>query len=473
MSEPTVLIIVVCLATLMVAFAAVAAMVFVRSKNRIDELERTANRFRGVVDAEAEAERIRSAAEMEAARTRSALEMEAAQRRNAIQVLSEQLGQKQNEMRMVDAELERLRGEIHLLDGELELHAVGFYRPRFDYGTSTEYREAIERCRAAQKDLIRAKRAAIGKVDWYVNNSRTEGRKQINQTLKLMLRAFNGECDAAIASVKYNNFPTMEARIRKSRDAVNQSAEVQGCEITRDYLELKLRELRFAYEYQEKLQAEREEQRAIREQMREEEIARRELERAEQDAARDELRYADALARARSEVERVVGAKQQKMLEQISLLEQRLAEAQAARERAIARAQLTRSGHVYVISNIGSFGENIYKIGMTRRLDPMDRVRELGDASVPFTFDVHAIIWTEDAPGLETALHRAFDGRRVNQVNLRKEFFAVTLDEIARVVRANHGEIEFTLVAEAKEYRQSIGSRAALGAAPIAPYSPA
>ena len=117
---------------------------------------------------------------------------------------------------------------------------------------------------------------------------------------------------------------------------------------------------------------------------------------------------------------------------------------------------MTRSGHVYVISNVGSFGEDVYKIGMTRRLDPLDRVRELGDASVPFQFDVHAIIYSEDAPGLENKLHRLFDNQRINRVNERKEFFRVTIEEIAEAVRQHHGEIEFTLAAEAVEYRKTL-----------------
>jgi hypothetical protein len=137
-------------------------------------------------------------------------------------------------------------------------------------------------------------------------------------------------------------------------------------------------------------------------------------------------------------------------------LEKKLEEAQANKERAIARAQMTRSGHVYVISNIGSFGEDVFKIGMTRRLDPMDRVRELGDASVPFQVDVHAVIYSEDAPNLENALHRTFHHRRINLVNYRREFFKATLDEIAEAVRNHHGDIEFTRLAEAKGYRQSL-----------------
>jgi hypothetical protein len=296
----------------------------------------------------------------------------------------------------------------------------------------------------------------VGLIEWTVNGSKTEGRKQIKQTLKLMLRAFNGECDAAVAKVKYNNVQVMAERIRKAREGINKLAEVQQCQITADYFDLKLEELHLAHEFEEKVQAEKEEQRRIREQMREEEIAQRELERAQQEAEKEEARYAAALIKARAEAEQAAGAKQEKMLVQIEELERRLAEAQANRERAIARAQMTRSGHVYVISNIGSFGIDVFKIGMTRRLDPLDRVRELGDASVPFLFDVHAIIYSDDAPALEATLHRMFNHRRVNLVNERKEFFRVSIKEIADAVHQHHGEIDIIPVAEAIEYRKTV-----------------
>jgi hypothetical protein len=157
-----------------------------------------------------------------------------------------------------------------------------------------------------------------------------------------------------------------------------------------------------------------------------------------------------------------VGAKQQKLLNDIEELQRRLTEAQANKERALSRAQMTRSGHVYIISNVGSFGEHVYKIGMTRRLDPMDRVRELGDASVPFQFDVHAIIYAEDAPALEASLHRLFAKRRVNRVNERKEFFKATIDEIAQAVVEHHGQIEIVKDAEAAEYRKTLAALAEL-----------
>lgn len=304
--------------------------------------------------------------------------------------------------------------------------------------------------------MIKDKSAAICQIEWTVNGSRTEGRKSINQTLRLILRAFNGESDAAIAKVKYNNVQVMEARIRKAWEAINSLAGVQQCHITRMYLDLKLEELFLVHEYQEKIYEEKEEQRRIREQMREEEAALREIEKARTDAEREEKRYADALRKAQEEANLAVGDKQQKLQMQIEELQRRLQEAHTNKERAISRAQMTRSGHVYIISNVGSFGEHVYKIGMTRRLDPLDRVRELSDASVPFQFDVHAVIYSEDAPTLETTLHRIFNDRRVNRVNMRKEFFQVSIEEIAEAVRKHHGEIELTQVAEAVEYRKTI-----------------
>lgn len=414
------------------------------------------DRFRPVIDIEAEKGRV--LAEIEAERTRGHTEITRAQaeHQQAIQNLQAQRWNQEVELGTLQNNISRLLEEFKALDEEANLQSFGFYKPHYDFASSERYQSALDEIRERQKKMIKDKSAAVCRIEWTVNGSRTEGRKQINQTLRLILRAFNGECDAAIAKVKYNNIHVMEARIRKAHEVINGMVGVQQCQIAPAYLKLKLKELSLVHEYQEKLQEEKEEQRRIREQMREEEIALRELEKARQDAEREEKRYADALLKATDEAERAVGAKQQKLLGQIEELQRRLAEAQTNKERAIARAQMTRSGHVYVISNVGSFGEQVFKIGMTRRLDPMERVRELGDASVPFQFDVHAIIYSEDAPTLENTLHRTFHHRRINRVNERKEFFKVTIDEIAEVVRRHNSEIEITLAAEAVEYRKTL-----------------
>ena len=337
----------------------------------------------------------------------------------------------------------------------MEFISFGIYKPHFDFEDSERYKAKIKENIDKQKELIRAKRAAYCGTEWTVSGSKSEGRKMINRQIKLMIRAFNGECDSATAKVKWNNVDKMEARIRKACEAINKLAEVNQVYITNEYLNLKLEELYLAYEYQEKKHQEQEEQKRIREEMREEERAAREYEKAKEEAEKEEKRYENALEKARADVSEAHGEKLDKLNEQIALLEAKLKEAQEAKERAVSMAQLTKSGHIYVISNIGSFGEGVYKIGMTRRLEPQDRVRELGDASVPFYYDVHAMIYTDDAPALENELHRRFHDKRLNLVNLRREFFNVSLNDIEEVVKEKFAEIEFTKLAEAREYRET------------------
>ena len=431
------------------------------------QLSTLEERFRPIVDADAEAKRIVADATTErtqllekanAERSRIVQDLADTQStlKHSIGELTEQHKVQLTDKQILKKQIDELYAEFNALDEEANLQAFGFYKPRFDYPTSAEFQQKLEHTRTAQKNLITAGTAANCSTEWTVNGSVAEGRKNTAQYLKLIIRAFNGECDAAIAKVKFNNVLVMETRIKKSYEAINKISTTQHSSISATYLDLRLRELYLVHEMQEKIQAEKELQRQIREQMREEEQAQRELEKAKLDAEKEERRFAEALRKAQQEVEQATGEKQQKLLAQIEALQQQLTQAQQLRQRAISQAQLTRSGHVYVISNIGSFGEDVYKIGMTRRLDPMDRVKELGDASVPFQFDVHAIIYCDDAPKLENTLHRIFHHRRVNRINERKEFFRVSLTEIAKAVLANHGAIEFLHEAEAQDYRKTL-----------------
>jgi hypothetical protein len=260
-----------------------------------------------------------------------------------------------------------------------------------------------------------------------------------------------------IAKVKWNNAEKSKDRIVKAFETINKLGATHNIEIMTDYVGLKLKELSLTYEYELKKYEEKEEQRRIREQMREEEKAQREFERAQREAEDEEYGYAKALEKAKIELQSKGQENNDMLLERVRLLEQQLQEAHEKKERAVAMAQLTKVGHIYVISNIGSFGEDVYKMGMTRRLDPLDRVRELGDASVPFHFDVHAIIYSENAPQLEYELHQKFSDRRINRVNIKKEFFRVSLNEIESFVNEHTGaSIEFTKVAEAKDYRETL-----------------
>lgn len=460
-----------------IAFAVLSILLtvlLVRTRLMLREVQ---ERFKPVLDLEAERKRAseelaRTRTEAEARATRAKAEAEKAiiaeqervtteltrmreEATRAVKDAEAQRKQASSQKSELETSVARLRAEFQALEEEAVLRSYGFYKPIYNFSSSEKYEQRLEHIRERQKAMLKEKKAAYCNLEWQVNGSKTEGRKQTERTLKLMLRAFNGEADACVAKVTYKNVKAMEARITKAAEAISALTEIQQCFIAAEYVNLKRDELYLAHEYQEKLQGEREEQRRIREQMREEEAAQRELERARLEAEREAKRDEDALRKARAEFDKAKGTEQQKLLERIAELERRVAEDQE-RQRAISQAQLTRTGHVYVISNIGSFGEDVFKIGMTRRLVPQDRIDELGDASVPFDFDVHAIIRTQDAPALETALHRAFSRRRINRVNERKEFFRVTLDEIAETVRKHHGEFELTRLAEAAEYRKTL-----------------
>ena len=390
-------------------------------------------RFRGVFDAEAEQEKVREAT--------SQLQ----QQQNAVQV----------EIDNTESTLEELKKQISTLEDKVDIQSYGLYEPKYDFGESALYKTEIDNIRKKQKAMIRDKTAIICRTEWVVDGSKVKGRQKTNQQHRLMARAFNGECDSIIPKVRYNNYSRIEDRIRSAFKAINKLGEAQTSYISLEYRDLKFEELRLVHEYQEKLQAEKEEQYRIREQMREEARAQRELEKAQQEAEKEEKRYQKALDRARREIEIATGEKHNTLEFEIERLNELLLEAQANKERAMSRAQMTRSGHVYIISNIGSFGEHVYKIGMTRRLDPEDRIRELGGASVPFRFDIHAMIYSEDAPTLENALHQMFEKRSVNRINARKEFFNVSLEEIEEIVRKQDVNAEFIRIPPAEEFRKT------------------
>lgn len=349
----------------------------------------------------------------------------------------------------------KLQKQNSIYEESIEMADYGIYSPHFNFEDSERYKSAISNLREFQKEAIKNGSAVIGGENILWNNSVSQGEAMVKRQKKLMLRAFNGECDSFISTVEWNNISKFEERLQKSYEAINKVYEVQGIHISSKYRDLKLRELWMVFEYKKKKYEEKEEQRQIREQMREEEKAAREIETARLKAEKEEETFQKALDKAREELNKASGDKQEKLYQQIADLEVRLKEAEMNKERALSMAQQTKRGHVYVISNIGSFGENVYKIGMTRRLEPLDRVKELGDASVPFSFDVHAMIFSEDAPALEAKLHRIFENERLNMINPRKEFFNVSLEEIEKIVIENHGQIEFTKIAEAQEYRES------------------
>ncbi|WP_051219520.1 DUF4041 domain-containing protein [Oceanobacter kriegii] len=347
--------------------------------------------------------------------------------------------------------LQKLIREVAIYDERIESAELGFYEPHFDFDTPDEYKEERRRVREIQKELLSNGQGIYCTAEWTVEGSRTKGRALARKAVKIAARAFNNECDSSISSVSWNNILRMEERIKKAFESINKLNDTNSVVITQQYLDLKLNELRLAHEFAEKKQAVKEEQAEIRRQMREE----AKLDQEREKALKEEERFAKLLAKAKEQANRAAGEKLAQLNEQIALLDEELRAAHAQSERALSMAQQTKSGHVYVISNIGSFGENVYKIGMTRRLEPLDRVKELGDASVPFVFDVHAMIYSDDAPALESLLHRSFDHKRLNLVNNRKEFFSVTLNEIREEVLRVSPDAEFVVTAEARDFRES------------------
>jgi len=349
-----------------------------------------------------------------------------------------------------------LEKDIKLYQNDLEFVELGIYEPIFDLETSEKYKERIIQIVTKQKQLIKGGNACVCNTEWTVGNSRKQGEIMTRRYINLTLRAFNGECDSLISKVRWNNIKRFDERIKKAFIAINKLGKSNNTFITDRYLKLKLDELHLIYELSHKKYQEKEEVKAIRDAQREEERAQREFEKARKDAEVEEKRFQKALERAKKDLGLVSGEKLDELSSQIKQLEQNLKEAHEAKERAISRAQETKSGHVYIISNLGSFGENVYKIGMTRRLEPMDRVKELGDASVPFTFDLHAMIFSENAPELENLLHKEFDDRRINKVNYRKEYFRVSLDEIEQVIIDKYEkEVDFIKVIEAQQFRET------------------
>ena len=356
---------------------------------------------------------------------------------------------------------ENLLKEISIVEENLEDISYGLYKPHYDYTNSEEYKKKLDEIWNKEKELIKSDSAVYCPTEWTVGGSKVEGRKLVKHQSKLMLRAFSGECNSAISKVSWNNIGTMETRISKAFDAINKLSSTTVISITSGYLDLKLQELRLEFELQEKIHEEKEEQKKIREQMREEQKVQQEMEKARLEAEQEESRYQKALEKAKAEISKTTGAELDALNEKIKTLEENLQKAQEQKARAISRAQQTKSGHVYIISNIGSFGENVYKFGMTRRLDPQDRIDELGNASVPFDFDVHGIIYTEDAPELENKLHKHINDKRINLVQMRREFFNVTMDEIEQLVKELNLDIQLTKIAEAKAYRMSQSIREA------------
>jgi len=360
----------------------------------------------------------------------------------------------------LQAIIKELKARIVSFEEEELLQSFGFHKPLYDCSDSAAYRQLLEKIREKQKEMVQEHKALHIETTF---NDKAGGKKIAKNLEKLILRAFNDECDVAIDQVTFSNLDAITTRITKGYQQLNDLCQVVGISISQAYLNTKMEELDVCYEYQRKLKDEREEQRKIREQMREQARLVKEIEDARKKIEKEEAHFNQVIAELQARMEAAAASEKAQYEAKLREYQEQLAAVQKDKEEVAFREQSTRAGYVYIISNIGTLGENAYKIGVTRRLDPQERIDELGDSSVPFDFDVHAMIFSEDAPLLEAALHEHFANRAINKVNRRKEFFRVHLDEIEEVVRTHHNKlVEFTKIAKAEDYRLTLAKERAI-----------
>lgn len=377
-----------------------------------------------------------------------------------IKINNEELEKIKNTIKETNEHIEALRTEETNMEKQVENTLVAVESGNFDfhyhYEDSIKYEEKLKEIKEEQKEMVKWE-LAIKQVRWEVNGSINKGERMLKDLSKLLLRAFNNECDNIIMNVKYSTIANCKAKIEKSFNQLNKFVKTYECYITNEYLDLKIKELELRCGYVTMKQREKEEQQRIKEQMREEERVRKELEAEEKKVEKEEQHFVNEINKLQKRMAKENEEQQAILLKQIEELQAKLAEVSEVKADIMNRRLNNKAGYVYVISNKGSFGENVYKIGVTRRLDPQVRVDELSSASVPFKFDVNAMIFSDDAFALENALHQIFDKNRVNKVNKHKEFFNVTIDEIEKAVKENFNEtVEFNKTILNEEYVLSL-----------------
>ncbi len=353
--------------------------------------------------------------------------------------------------------LSNLKSNILSVHDDLNMESHGLYVPRYDFATSLVFKDELTNIRNKQKTMIKNKNATNHFSGWTVNGSASEGQKMTNNAIKQILRSFNNECEASINKVKYNNIERIENRIKKSYEQLNKINEVNKVSISNPYLKLKLEELYLAFEYENKKQEEKELLREEREREKEEKALQKEIEKKQSSINKDLEHYNNMLQELEQKRDvDITESELNSLNEEIQTILNKIKEKEDEKNDLDYRNKHASAGYVYIISNIGAFGEDVLKIGVTRRLEPLDRISELSSASVPFKFDIHALIFSYDAYSLENELHQYFDKYRINKVNYRKEFFKVPIKEVeTKLKEYGHLTIDFISTPDADEFRQS------------------
>ena len=369
--------------------------------------------------------------------------------------IEERISKKSIELNQLHSEISKVKNELKNKKEEIEnleplVTVVNIDTKGLDLATSQELKNILSKYKLEEAELVKDNMA----VDVLIYDD----KKFITTQVRQILRSLNAECDLAISNVTLKNIDTMRNKILRSYEALNKIYKSDGVQITKTFLENKLQQLITAHSYQEKLEDEREQKKLIQEQLKEEEKVRREIEREKAKIEKDETQFKNEISKLMKYLQKTDNEVEKTLyIDKIKECEEKLSELETVKSDVLNREKNTRAGFVYIISNIGSFGENIFKIGMTRRLEPMDRIKELSSASVPFEFDVHALIFSDDAPSLESILHNTFREYEVNKVNHRKEFFSIPLEKIEKVVTEHHNAtVQWNYDAAAEEYRESL-----------------
>ena len=367
------------------------------------------------------------------------------------------LADKEAEINSKDQELRSLQEQLALAKEEDELQTYGLYEPHYDFENATAYKEKLDEIRSRQKQLVKEKKAAKGNPNLTYDGDLRKGQAIVKDNVKQIIRTFNTECDGIIRKVKHSNMESSEKRIRKSYETLNRLNERIGVRIQPNYLDLKIQELHLAYEYEVKKQEEKELLAEAREREREEKKLRQKLEKEKNKFNRENDRINNELSDAEAKLQAANDEEKARLEAEIAELKAALEKNNEEIEKIDKWEETPGAGYVYIISNIGSFGEDVFKIGVTRRDDPEERIRELSNASVPFKYDSHVFIFSEDAYNLESSLHERFDKKRVNKINRRKEFFNIGIDDVKQIVEENKASVHsFVEEPEAEEYYDSL-----------------
>lgn len=354
----------------------------------------------------------------------------------------------QSALAKVKAEFEDARKAVVATEDLALLQEAGVYHYRHPLTDAVAYERELEKIEEQIKAMTRKDGGAVlAATNWTVNGSAAQGRTMVRDFSKLMLRAFNAEADNLVRGLKPYKLAAAIDRLTKVSDTIERLGKTMNIRISGPYFKLRVRELELTADFLQKQAEEKEAERLERERLREERKAQQEMERERLRLEKERRHYENALEALAAKGDEAGVARMKEQLKDV--------------DRAIAdvdyRAANIRAGYVYVISNIGSFGEKMIKVGMTRRLDPIDRIRELSDASVPFNFDIHALFFSKDAVGIETAMHERLAEMRVNIVNRRREFFRASPLEVKTHLVELAGELlQFQDIPEALEYRQCL-----------------